>query len=661
VAALANAVVLARATPVVFVIEDAHWIDEVSESMLAEFLAIVPQTRALVLIAYRPEYVGALARAPRSQVIALEPLADSQMNSLTTELLGGDGSVQALVDVVAGRAAGNPFFAEEIVRDLTERGVLVGERGCYSCIDRLPPAAKRTLNAAAVIGSRFTPSGLWALRIDPALDELVRAELIDQTGFGGGPEYAFRHPLIRAVAYESQLKTDRAQLHRLLAAAIDQDDQNAALIAEHLQAAGELDAAYEWHMRAGAWATNRDIAAAQVSWERARLSADALPPEHSNRAVMRLAPRTLICGTAFRRFHTDISSRFQELRELCLQLGDKGSLAVGMAGMTVELVLHGKLWEASRLGSEYMALVESIGDPELVIGLSHGAIVAKQQTYEPVDGLRWIQAVIELASGDPNRGAFIMGSPLAAALVWRAAVRWMIGEPGWQEDHRLAEDLVRNADPLSRATVIAYKYIAISRGVLIADDGALRDIEAALRSAERSGDDMALTLLRMTFATALIHHGSDRESGFEQVRLLRETCVEQRFALNIVPFLDTYLALRVAEQGNADLAVERLDRLADEMLRDGHLANVEVTLSFLAETLLSGGRIDEARSAIERLDALDREVRGASRDVIVLGLRTGLALAGGDELAYREFRDRYRAMANELRFEGHMAWAAAMP
>ena len=104
---------------------------------------------------------------------------------------------------------------------------------------------------------------------------LVSAELIDQVRFTPRPEYAFRHPLIRTVAYESQLKSDRAQLHRRLAAAIEQRDpgsadENAALIAEHLEAAGDLHAAYGWHMRAATWATNRDIAAARLSWERAR-------------------------------------------------------------------------------------------------------------------------------------------------------------------------------------------------------------------------------------------------------------------------------------------------------------------------------------------------------------------------------------------------------
>ena len=323
ITAMVKATALARNTPIVYVIEDAHWIDGISESMLAEFLSVVPQTPSLVLITYRPEYAGALAHAPSSQTIALDPLDESQMQRLSAELLGSDRSVTELANLVTERAAGNPFFAEELVRDLSERDVLVGGRGCYLCadpigdvsvpstlqaviaarIDRLAPTAKRTLNAAAVIGSRFSPGMLDALEVDARLDELLAAELVDQTAFQPRPEYTFRHPLIRAVAYESQLKSDRAQLHRRVAAAIEQEDQNAALIAEHYEAAGDLSAAYEWHMRAGAWSINRDTAAALLSWERATRSPTLCRRDDPERLRMRIAPRTLTCAVAWRRFH----------------------------------------------------------------------------------------------------------------------------------------------------------------------------------------------------------------------------------------------------------------------------------------------------------------------------------------------------------------------
>ena len=86
--ALVNATSLARETPAVYVVEDAHWIDEVSESMLADFLTVIPQTPSLVLVTYRPEYEGALAQVRGAQTVALAPLSDSETAALITELLG---------------------------------------------------------------------------------------------------------------------------------------------------------------------------------------------------------------------------------------------------------------------------------------------------------------------------------------------------------------------------------------------------------------------------------------------------------------------------------------------------------------------------------------------------------------------------------------------
>ena len=349
--ALVNAGSLARETPALYIIEDVHWIDEVSESMLADFLTVIPQTPSLVLVAYRPEYRGTLSRVTGAHTVALAPLSDSESAALVSELLGPDPSVGALGQKIAARAAGNPFFAEEIVRELAERGVLRGEPGAYMSaaevrevsvpatlqatigarIDRLDPKAKRTLSAAAVIGSRFSLDLLETLGIDPVLEDLVRAELVDQVRFTPRVEYAFRHPLIRVVTYESQLKSDRAQLHRRLAAAIEARDpqsvdDNAALIAEHLEAAGDLHDAFGWHMRAATWARDRDIAAARLSWERARKIADALSVEDPNRAAMRIAPRTMLCATAFR-VHEHAGATFDELRDLCAAAGSRDSMA----------------------------------------------------------------------------------------------------------------------------------------------------------------------------------------------------------------------------------------------------------------------------------------------------------------------------------------------
>src|SRR5580693_5941274 len=501
--ALVNAMSLARTKTAVYVIEDAHWIDEVSESMLADFFTVIPQTPSLVLATYRPEYEGALARLHGAQTIALAPLSDSETAALVSGLLGPDPSNAALGQRIAERAAGNPFFAAEIVSELAERGVLQGKSGAYistsevsevsvpvtlqatiaARIDRLDPKAKRTLSAAAVIGSRFSPDLLETLGIDPVLEDLVGGEFIDQITFTRQPEYVFHHPLIRTVAYESQLKSDRAELHRRLAAAIESRDpaaaeENAALIAEHLQAAGDLHAAFGWHMRAATWATNRDIVAARLSWERAETIADALPAEDPNRAALRIAPRTMLCAIAWRVHENVAGDRFDELRELCAAAGDKASLAIAMAGLVMDHAHKDRLREASRLASEAWALIESIGDPTLTVGLSFAPIYAKGESAELSDALRWSQRVIDLADGDPSKGNFIFGSPLALAFTTRAIARYSLGRPGWRDDLRHGLAMARSADALTYATAVTYVYGAgIPSGVLRPAASAVREIE----------------------------------------------------------------------------------------------------------------------------------------------------------------------------------------
>ena len=113
-------------------------------------------------------------------------------------------------------------------------------------------------------------------------------------------------------------------------------EENAALIAEHLEAAGELHAAYGWHMRAGAWSTNRDIGAARLSWERARRIADALPADDPDQTVDAHRPPHHAVRHRLASPVNEGRGRFAELRELCSAAGDKVSLAIGMTGLVTE-------------------------------------------------------------------------------------------------------------------------------------------------------------------------------------------------------------------------------------------------------------------------------------------------------------------------------------
>ena len=690
--ALVNAASLARETPAVYVVEDAHWIDEVSESMIADFLTVIPQTPSLVVLTYRQEYRGALTRVADAQTIALAPLRDSETVALIGELLGPDPSVGALADIIADRAAGNPFFAEEMVRELAERGVLHGEPGAYQLmeqvaevsvpatlqatigarIDRLPPEAKRTLSAAAVIGSRFTLDLLTQLGVEPAIDDLAAAQFIDQVKFTRQPEYVFHHPLIRAVAYESQLKSDRAQLHRDLAAAMQERhpesiDENAALVAGHLEAAGELRRAYEWHMRAGMWSLKRDITAARLAWEHARQIADALPLDHADRPAMRIAPRTLLCGSGWRGDYPDTSSRFEELRELCRLNGDSASLAIGMTGLLGEHYMHCRLREASHWANEQMSLVDSLADSTLTVALSVSACAIKHETAEFADVLRWSDRVIELARDDPTKGDIFIGSPLSIALAQRGFARWVLGRPGWQDDYNMATATSRSTDPISYALVINTKYTAaITCGVLVADDTAVTEIRDALRIADRSADDIAVGLARTALGIALVHRDSaeERAYGLDILEQLRDMCVHENYYMGVLHFGQVYIARERARLGEIDSALPLLRSAIDHMLNVGQLGALIPSTACLVDVLLQRGDVSDlsdAEAAIEQLATAPLDEGLVVRDIWLLRMRALLARAHGDETGYRDYRDRYRAMATSLGFEGHMQWAEAMP
>ncbi len=690
--ALINTAALARTTPALFIIEDAHWIDAVSESMLADLITVIPRTPSMVLITSRPEYDGALTRTSAAQTIALAPLDDSDTAALLGELLGTDPSVGVLAGIIAGRAAGNPFFAEEMVREFEQRGVLDGEHGNYVCrvdvaevsvpatvqaaiearIDRLTNPAKQTLNAAAVIGARFGADLLDALGIDAAFDELLSAELIDQVRFTPSAEYAFRHPLIRAVAYESQLKSDRAHWHRRLATAIQERDpasveDNAALIAEHLQAAGDLHAAYGWHMRAAASSTNRDIAAARLSWERARQIADRLPDDDPGQLPMRIAPTTMLCATDWQaRTVREGRGRFAELRELCSAAGDKVSLAIGMTGQATEVLYAGRS-QGSRLASEQMALLESIGDPTLTVGLAVAAFAMFFAGGEFGELLRWSQTVVDLAGGDPAKGAgFGIGSPLAGTMAWRGVARWWLGRPGWRQDLDEAVAMARDSgEPTTVAGVVAWTYgLGIQYGVLLVDDSAIRALEDAVQTTQRGGNDYAMSLAEYTLGVALLNRdtAADRHRGLELMMKARDMCLREG-VLFLVPVTELWVARDRAARGDRDAAIPVMRQAVEEMHQAGGLGYGVWGTRVLVEALLERGAegdLAEAQKAFDRLAHLPATEGWVVHDMWLLRLRALLARARGDDIAYRDLSTRYRAIAESLGFDGHIAWAEAM-
>jgi hypothetical protein len=184
----------------------------------------------------------------------------------------------------------------------------------------------------------------------------------------------------------------------------------------------------------------------------------------------------------------------------------------------------------------------------------------------------------------------------------------------------------------------------------------MREIEDALQGADRSGDDHMLAIARMTLGLALVHRptDADRDHGHELLAEVSEVFLRGGFLLSELPLAEVYVAREQARDGDRDEAITLIRAAVRGLL----------PTFVLVETLLdraSESDVAEAEAAIERLTVAPADEGLAIREIWLLRLRALLARAHGDAAAYAQFRDRYRDMAKTLEFDGHIAWAEAMP
>ena len=148
-------------------------------------------------------------------------------------------------------------------------------------------------------------------------------------------------------------------------------------------------------------------------------------------------------------------------------------------------------------------------------------------------------------------------------------------------------------------------------------------------------------------------------------------CLHGRLYSHLLPSIETGAARERARRGDRDGAIPLLREAVDNLFHEGQLWSCIGATAFLVETLLdrgANGDVPDAEAAIERLAVAPADEGLVIRDIWLRRLRALLARARGDEATYRDYRDRYRdyrdryrAMARTLGFEGHIAWAEAMP
>ena len=274
---------LAGRKPVMWVIEDAHWIDPTTLELIEFALDRVQSLGALMLITARPTFVASFASHPVVTRLALNRLARAATQAIVARIAHGKRLPEALLDEIAARTDGVPLFVEEMTKAVIESGALRETADAYHLdgplsalaipttlhdslmarLDRLQPV-KEVAQTAAVIGRSFDHRTIAALaarsegELGDAMRRLVEAELVFRRGTPPDATYLFKHALVRDAAYESLLKARRVALHaRLLDVLESQGDAAPEVKAQHAEAAGLAERALDHWQEAGTQALAR--------------------------------------------------------------------------------------------------------------------------------------------------------------------------------------------------------------------------------------------------------------------------------------------------------------------------------------------------------------------------------------------------------------------
>jgi class 3 adenylate cyclase/tetratricopeptide (TPR) repeat protein len=513
-----------RTDVVVNVMEDLHWMDEGSAQIVAEMVSAVEGTATLALLNFRPEYQPEWGDSPIYRRLPLVPLGPESTKELLADLAGDDPSLDGLPELVHERTGGNPFFIEEVVRELVEAGYLQGERGGYRLtkpvgdtgvpatvqailaarIDRLE-TAKALLQAASVIGKEVPEAALKMVAdvdddaLAEGLKELIGAGFLYEAEIYPERILAFSHPLTQEVAYGSQLGEQRAKAHAAAARALielnpDRHDELSPLIAQHLEQGRETLEAARWYARAAHRAGYGHPQDAMRMWEKVSELADQLP-EDEETATLGVFSRLLRLDYAWRigMEKEEVDALLEETEGRATKRGDLRSLSLlrmlGRARPGLEQ--RGEEWTAA--ADESIELADRSGDRDLRVAIrtasSYGYLASGE--FERCEHV--LDEALELAGDDHSAGAgIVIGCPYAFAVHFKGVLARERGQ--FERAEELLDSALRIAaeegDPETESWARGQKAILASiRG----EPDALAQAERNFELTERLGDVFSRT------------------------------------------------------------------------------------------------------------------------------------------------------------------------
>jgi class 3 adenylate cyclase/tetratricopeptide (TPR) repeat protein len=411
---------LAAQNPVLFILEDAHWIDPATRELITQTLPRVAEARVLMVITHRPDWQTDWARHPQVTVLTLNRLSRGQGAEIARAATGAD-LPEEIVARILRRADGVPLFIEELTRSVVETGDAFGNSGVpetlqaslLARLDRLGLEVKEIAQIAAVIGREFGSELLSAVAakskdaLAAALERLVASQIALPTGAAQGGTYVFRHALIQDAAYQSLLLSRRRQYHAEIARALESRFLEAAegepeRIAQHYTAAAAPEQAIPYWVKAGERALARSVYLEPLAhFEQALQLARALPESPArSRQILNLL---LLVGEARARVARmqEASQSFTEAAALARAVGAPTDLARAALGAEDTEAFIGIVGEsAGLLEAVFTAVGESDNALRCRVLSSLGRVSFKLGAFERASALMREATDLARRSGD---------------------------------------------------------------------------------------------------------------------------------------------------------------------------------------------------------------------------------------------------------------------
>jgi class 3 adenylate cyclase/predicted ATPase len=449
--------------PVLFIMEDLHWIDPST----VEFLSLVVDhgstARLYSLFTFRPTFTPPWA--PRAHLISmgLSPLSPSETVDMVERVAGGKTLPAEVQQQIVAKTDGVPLAVEELTKMLLESGVLQEQEEGYALTGPLPPLAipatlhdalmarldrlapvKAVAQLGATIGRTFPYDLLQAVApfaeatLQTGLRQLVEAELLSQCGVPPQATYLFKHALIQEAAYQSLLRSTRQQYHQRIAQVLETQFPESAttqpeLLAQHYTEAGLREQAIAYWQRAGQRAVEHSAHLEAISHFTHGLELLTALPDTPQRAQHELTLRIAV-GTpliATRGYPApDVAQTYSRALELCQHIGATPQLLQATAGLFAFYLTRGELRTAQQLSARVLRLAQEAQAPDFspeahtgegMVAYYLGDLAAAREHCE--HGL----ALYPLAP--PRSRAVLYQDPRAVCLLHAAFTLWSLGYP----------------------------------------------------------------------------------------------------------------------------------------------------------------------------------------------------------------------------------------